>query len=87
MSSPQTTRRVVRVSHLSFLVALGVMMAGPFTAAQIVEATGLHQDTVYRLLRAMCRMELAHKCGTAPDSLGRNGIPIYKLGAAESNPQ
>lgn len=74
-------RKVVRVSTLTFVAALSAMQQGQFTAASIADATGLHIDTAYRLISAMCMKSVAHESGRAPDALGRMSIRVFSLGA------
>ncbi len=83
-----TKRRVVRISALTFAAALAVMMRGPFTAAAVAEETGLHRDTVYRLIEAMLQQQVCHESGLAPDTLGRMAVRVYSLGqqAAHQKP-
>lgn len=75
-----TKRRVVRISALTFAAALAVMMRGPFTAAAVADETGLHRDTVYRLIDAMLRQQVCRECGVAPDTLGRMSVRVFALG-------
>ena len=76
-----TPRKVVRISALTFVTALAVMQKGQFTAAAIADTTGLHIDTAYRLISAMCMKSVAHESGRAPDALGRMSIRVFSLGA------
>lgn len=77
-----TKRRVVRISALTFAAALVVMMRGPFTAADVAEETGLHRDTVYRLIEAMRQQSVCRECGVAPDTLGRMSVRVYSLSSS-----
>lgn len=79
--TPAAPRKVVRVSTLTFVSAMSVMMRGPFKASDIVDETGLHRDTVYRLISAMLRMNVCHESGLAPDAIGRNAVRVFTLGA------
>lgn len=72
-------RRVVRISALTFAAALAVMMRGPFTAAEVADETGLHRDTVYRLIDALVQQQVCRECGVAPDTLGRMSVRVFVL--------
>lgn len=78
---PAAPRKVVRISTLTFVAALAVMQRGPFTAAAIADATGLHIDTAYRLITAMLLKSVAQESGRAPDALGRMSIRVFSLGS------
>ena len=84
--TPAAPRKVVRISTLSFVTALAVMQQGPFTATAIADATGLHIDTAYRLITAMCLQSVAHESGRAPDALGRMSIRVFSLGPLSNSP-
>lgn len=79
--TPAAPRKVVRVSTLTFVSAMSVMMRGPFKASDIVDETGLHRDTVYRLITAMLRMKVCHEAGLAQDAIGRKSIRVFALGS------
>lgn len=59
-------------------------MQSPCTAQEIADASGLHKDTVYELLRAMrkgpVKDRVAHINWWKLDSLGRANIAVFKLG-------
>ena len=51
------------------------------TRGDIVDETGLHRDTVYRLITAMLRMKVCHEAGLAKDAIGRKSIRVFALGS------
>lgn len=60
--------------------AVGLLLRGPCTARRIAQETGLHQKTVYELLRAMSKYEAAHISAWQEDTLGRQSIAVFSLG-------
>lgn len=75
-------RAAIRVSTLTFVTALKRLMDGPASSNDIEEATGLHKETVWRLMRAMVQLGTAHVSDMGPDVRGRRSVRIYTLGPA-----
>lgn len=71
----------VRASHATLALAVKLLLEGPCTSHEIAEETGLHPVTVRELLRAMRKIKAAHISAWEPDSLGRDSIAVYSLGA------
>lgn len=74
----------MRVGHQTFALALKRMVEGPFTAHNIVEATGLHINTAYELVRAIEKCKASHITGWEPNSWGADTTPIFTLGPGKN---
>lgn len=72
-----TTRRRVRLSHLTMAYALKRMLKGPFTATDLVEATGLSSPTAYEFMRSMRSQNVIQHAGHRKDLAGRMRIKTY----------
>lgn len=80
----KSTRKVVRVSHFTFAAVVRALLRTPCTAEQLAEASGLHRDTVYELMRAMRKgappSRAAHISAWSVDSIGRRTVAVFALG-------
>lgn len=55
------------------------MLAGPVTASDVIDVTGLHRTTVYKLLRSLERAGAVYVCGKQKDSMGRMSVDLFAL--------
>ena len=75
-----TKRRRISVNHMSLADMIDRMLIGPCSVGDLVDATGLHRQTLYRLVNALVARNAAHKAGKRPDSLGRASTTLFALG-------
>lgn len=66
--------------HSNMILFLKALLAAPMTKYQLVEATGMHYDTLQGLMKALKDANVVHICDWAKDELGRHQRPIYSLG-------
>lgn len=71
---------MVKVNQATYALALRELLEAPCTAHDIVEATGLHTVTAQSLMRTLKQYKVVHISAWDTDSLGRDAIPVYKLG-------
>jgi predicted transcriptional regulator len=65
-----TTRTTVRVSHLTFALALKRMLRGPFTIHDISEETGLARRTASEMIGSLLSKGVATLRGKVPPPPG-----------------
>jgi hypothetical protein len=69
------------LAHAAAVVTFFELMAAEGgTVPDLVEETGLHFNTVRKLILVMRRRKMAHICGWAQDAMGRWSIPMYAAG-------
>jgi predicted ArsR family transcriptional regulator len=73
-------RTVKRIGHLTLAKTLKLLLDGPATAQEIAEVTGIHLRTAQEWFRALKAEDCVHVTAWHPDSLGRDSIPVWKLG-------
>ena len=81
--APPRGKEQVKLNAVMFAEMLGELIAGPCTAQDMAEATGMHILTVQRTMRPMLRRGLVHVCGYEQDSQGRWVIRVFKFGAGK----
>ncbi len=74
---------VNKVNQDTYARVLKMLLADPVTAREIVEEVGLHLVTVQSLLRTFKKHKLIYVCAWEQDAMGRDAIPIYKLGSGK----
>jgi hypothetical protein len=80
MNVDRTKKRQIRLSHITFTLALEEMLAGPFTCVEISEHTGMTHRYVCRMVKIMHAKKVVHISGWGKDSKGRAGIRVFSLG-------
>ena len=73
-------RIVRRIGHLTLAKTLKLLLDGPTTAQEVSEVTGVHLRTAQEWFRALKAEGCVHVTAWHPDSLGRDSIPVWKLG-------
>ena len=74
------TRTVRRIGHMTLAKTLKLMLDGPTTAQEVSEFTGVHLRTAQEWFRNLKAEGCVHVCAWHPDSIGRDSIPVWKLG-------
>lgn len=77
----------MRVAPVIYAQLVLHMLPGDMTAAELAEATGLHELTVRHYTRALHRAGAAHIAGWAPDRIGRMRVRLLKIGAGRDAPR
>lgn len=57
------------------------LLDGPMTAHDAVDVAGLHIVTAQHLMRCLKKHKVVHIAAWEVDSMGRDAIPVYALGA------
>jgi hypothetical protein len=60
--------------HVAMAIVVRLLLEGDQTAADLVTGSGLHEDTVRRLLRNWCRVGLVRPVGQRANGAGRASI-------------
>jgi DNA-directed RNA polymerase specialized sigma subunit len=80
-------RTVRRIGHLTLAKTMKLLLDGPATAHEVAEVTGIHLRTAQEWMRALKTEGVTHISAWHPDSLGRDSIPVYKIGAGKDKPR
>lgn len=72
--------RGLRIGAISAAKVLANLYAGPATARELMEVSGLSKNTVMEYLRHFKTEGVIHICAWERDSLGRWSIPVFQLG-------
>jgi hypothetical protein len=76
-----------KISHRVLARTLALFQQGTVTAKQLHLEVGVHLVTAQAWLRTLMDEGTIHVCDWLPDSLGRDAVPVYKLGAGEKAPR
>lgn len=79
--TPPRNRRVMKVNAMSFAKLCAAMIDGTMTKQDLADHTGLHYLTVCQYTRELHRQGAAHILMWEKDNLGRDAMPVFKLGA------
>lgn len=74
-----------RYSRTVGVVAL--LAGGDTTAYQLHKAAGLHPESARIVLRNLHKRNVVHICGWLKDSMNRDAVPVYRLGAGDDVPK
>lgn len=78
--APPRGKEQVKLNAVMYAEMLAEMIAGPCTAHDIADHTGMHVLTVQRTLRPMHRRGLVHISGYEKDAQGRSVIRVWRFG-------
>ena len=67
-------------NHRNVAMFIKALLTAPMTRYQLTEFTGMHYDTVQRLVKTLKEENVVHICQWSRDSLGRHQNPVYSLG-------
>lgn len=76
-----------KVNQDAYARVLKMLLADPVTAHDIVQEVGLHLITAQSMFRTFRKHKVVHICAWEPDSMGRDAIPVYKLGKGKDKPR
>lgn len=80
--------RVRKINHTALAKTLSLLQrCKTVTAKEVQLVTGVHYVTASAWLRALREQRAVHIAGWAPDSMGRDAIPLYALGEGEDVPR
>jgi hypothetical protein len=68
-----------RAASAAYAALFSELIAGPSTVAEMVEASGMHLNTVRKFVRAMYNRKALQLYAMAPDRRGRMTVKIHKL--------
>lgn len=77
----------VKVSHRALARTLALFQQGTVTAKQLHLEIGVHLVTAQEWLRTLMHEGTIHIAGWQSDTLGRDAIPVYALGAGDTAPR
>lgn len=60
-----------------------LMLEGTYNCKELSEMTGLHYVTVLQYTRYLHKAKAAHICMWEKDTMGRDLVKIYKIGAGQ----
>ena len=72
----------LRPNYLTTALLFRELMDGPATAAELVEATGMHMRTVQGFIMALHRKNVVRIAGWERDRSGKQSIRVYEFGEA-----
>jgi len=84
---PAMKRPPARLSHLTLAKMIGCLIAKPCDASAIQRHTGLNRDTIYRFTTALRNEGAMHISDWKKDRLGRDSMPIFRLGRGVDVPR
>lgn len=76
-----------KVNQETYAHVFKLLFVKPVSVQEIVEVSGIHKLTAYELLRCFKKHGLVHISGWTKDTLGRDSMPIYKMGKGEDTPR
>lgn len=77
----------VKISHAVLAQTMQLLMSGTVTAKQLSSHTGVHLVTAQEWLRALKIAQTVHVVDWLPDTLGRDAVPVYGMGAGADKPR
>ena len=67
-------------NHKNIAKFIKALLTAPMTRYQLADFTGMHYDTIQRLVKTLKDENVVHICQWSRDSLGRHQNPVYSLG-------
>ena len=67
-------------NHKKVAIFIKALLTAPMTRYQLAEFTGMHYDTIQRLVKTLKDENVVHIVQWSRDSLGRHQNPVYSLG-------
>jgi hypothetical protein len=67
-------------NHKNIARFIKALLTAPMTRYQLADFTGMHYDTIQRLVKTLKEENVVHICQWNRDSLGRHQNPVYSLG-------
>jgi hypothetical protein len=67
-------------NHKNIARFIKALLTAPMTRYQLADFTGMHYDTIQRLVKTLKEENVVHICQWSRDSLGRHQNPVYSLG-------
>lgn len=79
--------RQIKVNQLTYARLFRMLLDDPATVRELVEDIGLHRTTTLSLMRTLYLQGVVHICAWERDKMGRECIPVYKLGTGKDKPR
>ena len=70
-------------NHRNIAMFIKALLTAPMTRYELASFTGMHYDTVQRLLKVLKDENVVHICDWNRDDLGRHQSPVFSLGGGE----
>jgi hypothetical protein len=67
-------------NHMNIARFIKALLTAPMTRYQLADFTGMHYDTIQRLVKTLKDENVVHICQWNRDALGRHQNPVYSLG-------
>jgi hypothetical protein len=67
-------------NHKNIARFIKALLTAPMTRYQLADFTGMHYDTIQRLVKTLKEENVVHICQWNRDALGRHQNPVYSLG-------
>jgi len=77
---PYVARRVKKMTPFCYAKMIRAMQENDYSEGEIAEMTGLHPNTAGEYLRCLHREGAIHVCDWNKDRLGRDMIPVFRMG-------
>lgn len=86
MPSPKGAKHH-RVNQDAYARVIKELVTEPCSLRHLVDVTGLHLVTLYRLFRVFKKYKLVHVSAWEPDSRGRDAHPVFTFGEGRDKPK
>lgn len=87
MPKAKNARECIRINHVAYALLMKRMMGVPASVADLCEATGLNNRTVWNITRVLRRHRVVHIAKWGQDSIGRWQIAYYCVGSLPDKPK
>lgn len=67
-------------NHKNVAMFIKALLTAPMTRYQLADFTGMHYDTIQRLVKTLKEENVVHICQWNRDAIGRHQNPVYSLG-------
>ena len=76
-----------KVNQESYALIFKGLLDEPMSIDTMQELTGLHRQTLYKLMRCFKRHKIIYVCDWEPDTYGRDSKAIYAIGNKKDKPR
>lgn len=70
----------IKVNQEMYAIIIKRLIDEPQTTEALIDATGMHKQTLYSLMRCFRKHKIAYISDYEPDTRGRDAFPVFSFG-------
>lgn len=76
-----------KINQESYALIFKALLDDPMSIDMMQDLTGLHRQTLYKLMRCFKRHKIIHICDWEQDTYGRDAKAVYAIGDKKDKPR